>query len=128
MEDSKNEEQKVKGKKPQEKIERFLIRPKYSPLFGVTVTKDTDIDDIARDGIIHQTIKGTEFITEVHNKIKCDEYEFEEESKVTMKLKEGTILIWQEDQGYILPNGIQLTTRKEIREELDCLDGIEGLE
>lgn len=128
MEENVNkEEKKLKGKKPQEKIERFLIRPHYSPLFGVTVTKDTDIDDIECNGEIHQTIKNLVLTTEINKKIKNNEYEFEEVSKVTMKLKEGTRLIWQEGQGYILP-GVDLTTRKEIAEDLKCLDGIEGLE
>lgn len=119
-------EQKIRGKKPQEKIERFLLKPCYSPIFGVTVTKDTDIDDIECDGEIHQTIKDLTLTTEIHKQIKNEEYEFEEESKVTIKLKEGTRLIWQEGQGYILPS-VPVTTRKDIREELEALNGIEGL-
>ncbi len=129
MEENLNneEEKKLKGKKPQEKIERFLVKPRYAPIFGVTVTKDTDIDDIECNGEIHQTIKNLVLTTEINKKIKNNEYEFEEVSKVTMKLKEGTRLIWQEGQGYILPS-VDLTTRKEIVENLKCLDGIEGLE
>lgn len=32
-------------RKKQEKVERFLLEPQYTPLFGITVTKDTVIDD-----------------------------------------------------------------------------------
>ena len=28
-------------RKKQEKLERFLLEPQYTPLFGITVTKDT---------------------------------------------------------------------------------------
>ena len=121
------EKEVIKGLKPQEKIERWLLRPKYTTIFGVTVTKDTDIDDIASNGEIHQTIKNLVFTTEIHKTVEEEEYKFEEESVVKIHLKEGTRLIWIDGSGYILPN-VELTTRKEIIEELNCLDGIEGLE
>lgn len=114
-------------KKEQEKVERFLIEPAYTPLFGVTVTKDTDIEDYTDDNSVHQTIKNLVFTTEVHKKVVNGEYEMEEESKLTLKLKEGTRLLWSQTEGYILPQQ-RLVTRKEIKENLDNLDGIEGLE
>ena len=121
------EEKKIKGKKPQDKIERFLIKPHYSPFFGVTVTKDTDIDDIESDGEIHQTIKDLTLTTEIHKIHKVEDFEYREDSVVSVKLKEGTRLIWQEGQGYILPD-FPVVKRPEIIEELKCLDGIEGLD
>jgi hypothetical protein len=117
----------IKGKKPQEKVERFLISPQYRPLFGLTVTRETEIDDVANDGKVHQTIKDLLFITELTDKVDVNGIEIEENSTLKIKLKEGTRLIWTEDKGYILPD-FEPVTRKEIKEQLDYLDGIAGLE
>jgi hypothetical protein len=116
-----------KGIKPQENVERFFIKPHYSPLLGLTVTKETEIDDIANEGKVHQTIKDLIFITELKESVESNGFEIEENSKLTIKLKEGTRLIWTEDKGYILPD-FEPVTRTEIRADLDCLDGIAGID
>ena len=56
--------------KPQKEVERFMIKPHYGLFLGVTVNKDTDIEDEADEGRVHQTIKGTTFTT-----VKKDERE-----------------------------------------------------
>lgn len=119
--------QEIKGKKPQEKIERFILRPQYTPILGVTVTKDTDIDDIARNGLVHQTIKNLVFTTEINRDVEKDGCKINEYSKLTINLKEGTRLLWSQMDGYVLPE-TRPVTRKEIKKDLDNLNGIEGLE
>ena len=114
-------------RKQQEKIERFLIEPTYTPLFGLTVTKDTVIDDYTDDKKVHQTIKDLVLTTVVKDTVKNEDYEMTEDSKLVMKLKEGTRLLWTQAEGYILPKQ-KLVTRKEIKDNLNCLDGIEGLD
>ena len=114
-------------RKEQEKIERFLLEPTYTPLFGLTVTKDTVIDDYTDDKKVHQTIKDLVLTTIVKDTIKNEDYEMTEDSKLVMKLKEGTRLLWTQTEGYILPKQ-PLVTRNEIRENLNNLEGIEGLE
>lgn len=114
------------GKK-QEKIERFIIEPNLTPMFGLTVTKDTDIEDWTEDKKVHQTIKDLTLTTIVKDKFKKNGLKIEEDSKLTIKLNEGVRLIWTEAEGYILPTQ-RLMKRKEIKEELNNLDGIEGLE
>ena len=111
----------------QEKIERFIIEPNLTPIFGVTVTKETDIEDWTEDKKVHQTIKDLVLTTVVKDKFKKNGVEIEEDSKLIIKLSEGTRLIWTEAEGYILPTQ-RLVSRKEIKEELKNLDGIEGLE
>lgn len=114
-------------RKKQEKVERFLLEPQYTPLFGITVTKDTVIDDYTEDKKVHQTIKDLVLTTRVKDNKKNEDYEIEEDSVLILKLKEGTRLLWTQTEGYILPQQ-KLVTRKEIRENLNYLDGIEGLE
>ena len=114
-------------KKIQKKIERFIIEPNLTPIMGVTVTKETDIEDWTEDKKVHQIIKDLVLTTIVKDKFDRNGIEIEEDSKMTVKLKEGTRLIWTEAEGYILPKQ-RLLTRKDIKEELKFLDGIEGLE
>lgn len=126
MEEEKKE--KFVGKNPQGKttpVESFIVKPIYQPFLGVTVTKDTDIDDITEDGTIHQIIKGTKFITEVKQEHKQGEISIKEESKLEMEIPEGTILIYQPGQGYVLPE-IPVGKIDDIKEELAMLVDKEG--
>ncbi len=122
------EEKKFKGKRPQGEVtpvETFVIAPSYQPLLGVTITKDTDIDDITEDGTIHQIIKGTKFITEVNKESEASEVKIHENSKLEIDLKEGMILIYSPGEGYIIPS-VPVKTLDQIREDLSLLVDNEG--
>lgn len=106
--------------KPQEKVERFMIKPHYSLMLGVTVTKDTDIEDETEDGKVHQTIKGTTFTTIKNDEIEKDGIKIKEESKLTVEVPEGTRLLWIDGQGYILPD-FEIRTTKEVLEDMECI-------
>lgn len=106
--------------KPQETVERFMMKPHYGLFLGVTVTKDTDIEDEADDGKVHQTIKGTTFTTVKKDTIEKDGVKVTEESKLIVEVPEGTRLIWIEGQGYILPD-FEVKTTKEVIEDMDCI-------
>lgn len=106
--------------KPQETVERFMVKPHYGLFLGVTVTKDTDIEDEADDGKVHQTIKGTTFTTIKKDTIEKDGVRVTEESKLIVEVPEGTRLIWIEGQGYILPD-FEVKTTKEVIEDMDCI-------
>lgn len=121
-------EKKNKGIKPQGKVtpvETFVIAPSYQPLLGVTISKDTDIDDITEDGTTHQIIKGTSFITEVNKKYEAGEIKIKESSKLEMELKEGMILIYSPGEGYIIPS-VPVKTLDQLREDLNELVDNEG--
>ena len=117
-----------KGKKPQGEVtpvETFVIAPSYQPLLGVTISKDTDIDDITEDGTIHQIIKGTTFITEVNKEYEASEVKVKESSRLEMELKEGMILIYSPGEGYIIPS-VPVKTLDQLREDLSLLVDNEG--
>ena len=109
-----------KNLKPQEKVERFMIKPHYGLFLGVTVTKDTDIIDETEDGKVHQTIKGTTFTTTKKDTREKDGVKIQEESKLVVEVPEGTRLIWIEGQGYILPD-FEVKTTKEVIEDMECI-------
>lgn len=117
-----------KGKKPQGEVtpvETFVIAPSYQPLLGVTISKDTDIDDITEDGTTHQIIKGTTFITEVNKEYEASEVKVKESSRLEMELKEGMILIYSPGEGYIIPS-VPVKTLDQLREDLSLLVDNEG--
>lgn len=109
-----------RGKKPQDHVERYMMKPHYYQFLGLTVNKDTDVDDITEDGRVHQTIKGTKFITEIKDEREHDGAKIKEYSKLEIDLKEGTRLIWQDGQGYILPD-FEPRTVEEVKEDLGYL-------
>ena len=106
--------------KPQEKVERFMIKPHYGLFLGVTVTKDTDRKDKTEDGKVYQTIKGTTFTTIKKDEIEKDGVKIQEDSKLVVEVPEGTRLIWLEGQGYILPD-FEVKTTKEVIEDMNCI-------
>ena len=121
-------EKKFKGKKPQGTVtpaESFIMQPLLQPVLGVTVTKDTDIDDITEDGTSHQIIKGTTFITEVNRESEKDNVKIKEESKLTVEVPEGTILVYQPGHGYVLPD-YPFITLDDLREDLKELVDKDG--
>lgn len=109
-----------KNLKPQEKVERFMIKPHYGLFMGLTITKDTDVEDETEDGKVHQTIKGTTFTTIKKEQIEKDGMKVEEDSKLVVQLQEGTRLIWIDGQGYIVPD-FEVKTTKEVIEDMDCI-------
>lgn len=109
-----------KNLKPQEEVERFMIKPHYGLFLGVTVTKDTDIEDETEDGKVHQIIKGTTFTTIKKESIEKDGVKISEDSKLTVEVPEGTRLVWVEGQGYILPD-FEPKTTKEVIDDMECI-------
>ena len=121
------EEKKFTGKKPQEHVERYMIKPHYGLFLGLTVDKNTDVDDVTEDGKIHQTIKGTTFTTEKKDTYERDGITVTEDSKLVVELKEGTRLIWIEGQGYIVPE-FEPKSITEVKEDLNMLVDKDGNE
>ena len=122
---------KINKEKQQKELERFFIAPNYTPVLGLTVTKDTDIEDedYKEDEMskmtVKQKIKGLKFKTEttLETTLKNGE-KMKEKSCVELELKEGTRLVWLDGKGYILP-GEKFQTLKEIREDLEYLKDLD---
>lgn len=113
--------------KKQEKVERFIISPSTHLFLGVTVKKDTYIEDEIvlpnEKGTIHQIIKNLE-LTTIINK-KTNEYGIEtvENSKLVQKLPENFVLVWGEDTGYVIPP-YRMKSVKEAMEDLDAIKDV----
>lgn len=118
---------KVDKNKQQKELERFFIAPNYTPVLGLTVTPQTDVEDeeIKEDEttkiVVKQKIKGLIFKTEktMTTTLRNGE-KMKEKSIVELELKEGTRLIWLEGKGYIFPSD-KFQTIKEIKEDVEQL-------
>ena len=109
-------------------IERFLVEPNLTPVFGQTIHKDTKLDVWTEDKKVHQIIEDLVITTIEEDKKDGKGYEMEFKSEMKIKIPDGTRLLWTESQGYVLPTNQRLMTREELKEAIDELDNIEGLE
>lgn len=84
--------------------ELFIIQPSLKQYYGRTVTKEMEFDEKTIDKKVHQTLKDLVLTTEIVNEQEYEGITSKEESKLTQELPEGTVLIWDEQHGYIIPN------------------------
>lgn len=99
--------------------ELFIIQPSLKQYYGRTVTKEMEFDETTDNGKVHQVLKDLVLTTEITNEQVYENVTSKEESKLIQELPEGTILIWDELHGYIIPNHPMYKLRdleKEIKE------------
>ena len=84
--------------------ELFTMQPELKQYYGRTITKDTEFDEYTDDTTIHQTLKNLVLTTEINRESEFSGIKSTEHSVLTQELPEGTVLIWQEQTGYIIPN------------------------
>ena len=103
--------------------ELFTVKPSLKQYYGRTIKKETEFDEMTEDGTVHQTLKNLILTTEIsrsseYNGVKSTEY-----SKLTQELPVGTILIWNESDGYILPN-VSMYKLKDLEKEINQIKEI----
>lgn len=84
--------------------ELFTVKPSLKQFYGRTVTKDTQFDESTENGEIRQILKSLELTTTVKKTWKQGDIECTLESTLKERMPEGTVLIWNEGDGYIIPN------------------------
>ena len=97
--------------------ELFIVRPNLHQHYGRTITKETKFDEWTDDKSVHQTLKDLVFTTEVHRETEFNGIKNIEDSKSVSEIPEGTILIWNELDGYIIPN-VAVYKMKDLEEEI----------
>lgn len=110
--------------KKQEKVEKFIIAPSTHLFLGVTVNKDTDIEDeiVLEKGKIHQTIKDLK-LTTIIEKESTEVVKTIEKTTLVQDLIEGMYLIWGEDTGYVIPP----YKMKKVNEAIEDLEAIKDV-
>ena len=109
-----------------EKLEYFTIEPNLKQFYGKTVTKDTVFDEKTEDGTVEQHFENLTLTTKIKKEVEMNEdnpYGIKEETTVSVTVPEGTILIWDENEGFIVPKTI-MTTLDELKKEIDSIGNI----
>ena len=100
-------------------MQRFIRKPSLDMLAGIRVDKDTELE--YKNDNVEQTLKDLVF----HSVTKVKGDNFESTYDTTIQLKEGDILIFEEEgRGYIKPVE-EFMTIKEAIEEFNCVSDLE---
>lgn len=97
--------------------ELFTVKPSLSQYYGRTVTKELKFDEKTESGEIHQTLENCVLTTEINREWTQGNIKNTLHSVQTEELPEGTILIWSELQGYIVPN-VPMYKLRDLEEEI----------
>lgn len=100
--------------------ELFTVKPSLSQYYGRTVTKETEFDETTENGEIHQTLKNCVLTTEINREWTQGKIKNTIHSVQTEELPEGTIIIWSELQGYIVPN-VPMYKLCDLEEEIKAI-------
>lgn len=107
-----------KEKRRSETMEKFIRKPSIDMLPGIRVTKDTVLE--YKNENVEQTLKNLLF----KSVTKVDGEGYSSTYHTTIYLKEGDILIFEEEgRGYIKPVE-EFVTVKEAIEELKCIEDL----
>ncbi len=98
--------------------ELFTVKPSLNQYYGRTVTKEMEFDETTDNGEIHQTLKDCVLTTEINREWEQGGIKNTIHSVQTEELPEGTIIIWSELQGYIVPN-VAMYKLKDLEEEIE---------
>lgn len=100
-------------------MQRFIRKPSINMYAGIKVDKDTTLD--YKNDNVKQTLNDLVF----HSVTKVKGDNFESIYDTTIQLKEGDILIFEEEgRGYIKPVE-DFVTIKEAIEEFNCISDLE---
>ena len=99
-------------------MQRFIRKPSVDMFAGIKVDKDTEFE--YKNKNVDQTLKDLVF----HSITKVKGDNFESVYDTTIQLKEGDILIFEEEgRGYIKPVE-EFVTVKEAIEEFNCISDL----
>lgn len=98
-------------------LEFYMVKPSLKQIYGKKISKDTEFDEWTEDKSVHQVLKDFVLITTINKEMEFCGVKCYEKSELVQNLTEGTILLWNEDAGYIVPN-CQVCSIEELQEEI----------
>ena len=110
-------EKGLKTMENKEKIEYYTLKPNLKQIYGKKVNKDTVFTEKTEDGRVTQEFKDLVLTTHVKSEIEQGGFKIEEESTMKVTVLEGTILVWNEQEGFIVPQ-FQMCTLEELEEDI----------
>lgn len=103
----------------EEKLQYYTLEPSLQQFYGIKVDESTKFDEETEDGTVKQHFEDLTLTTEVHRITESEDspYRVEETSKMEVKMPVGTILIWNEQEGFILSK-YKMTTLSDLESEI----------
>lgn len=95
----------------------FTIKPSLKQYYGKKVTKDMEFDEYNDDKSVHQVLKDLVLTTEIVKETEYNGVHSTEKSVLTQELPEGTVIVWDEVYGYILPDR-EVYNLDDLKEEI----------
>jgi len=106
-----------------EKIEYYTLRPNLKQIYGKKVNKDTEFTEQTEDGTVKQSFKDLVLTTTIKKEMEQGGFKVEEESTMKVTVPENTILIWNEQEGFIVPQ-YQMCTLEDLKKEIEEIEEI----
>ena len=106
-----------------EKIEYYTLKPNLKQIYGKKVTKDTVFTEKTEDGTVEQEFKDLTLTTKIKKELEQGGFKIVEESTMTVTMPEGTVLIWNEQEGFIVPQ-YQMCTLEELKQDIENIETI----
>ena len=103
--------------------ELFTVRPSLKQYYGRTVTKEMRFDEKTDNGEVHQTLENCVLTTEIKKEWTQGGIRNTLHSVQTEELPEGTVIIWTENEGYVVPN-VAMYKLKDLEEEISSVKDI----
>lgn len=103
--------------------ELFTVKPSLKQHYGRTITKEMEFDETTDNGEVHQTLKNLVLTTIIDRTTSYNGITSKEHSELEQTLQEGMILIWSEEEGYIIPN-VAVYKIKDLEEEIKSIKEI----
>lgn len=103
--------------------ELFTMKPNLKQYYGKTITKEMEFDEYTEDKTVHQVLKDLLLTTTINRENEYNGIKFTETSEMKIDLIEGTILIWDENEGYVVPN-MEFYKLDDLRKEIDNIENI----
>lgn len=98
-------------------LEFYMVKPSLKQIYGKKICKDTEFDEWTEDKSVHQVLKDLVLTTTINKEMEFCGIKSVEKSELVQNLTEGTILLWNENAGYIIPN-CQVCTIEELQEDI----------
>lgn len=106
-----------------EKLEFYCVRPNLKQIYGRKITNELEFDEYTDDKSVHQILKNRVLTTIIEKEYEQMGCKIKEYSKTEVEYPEGTVLLWNETVGYIMPQ-VQVCTLEELKEEIEDFRGI----
>ena len=98
-----------------ERPEYFIVNPSTKLFGGIEVKKDTEFETYNDDKTVHQTLKNLVLTTEIKRENDYNGIKSTEESKMVTQLPEHIVLIWGEQEGYMVPNYVMVRPSEAVK-------------